>query len=119
MRRLKKKLSILSVLLSLEFLSLGLVTNDTISWSPQHFTPLLQAAAHAPARLVGLDCSAKTDESLVFDGDEESKPRSEMFSTTIEPAQVFLRRVIAAPLFSRTIFTPKVSRYISKSVLNL
>jgi hypothetical protein len=119
MLRVKKKLSIFSVLLSLEFLSLGLVTNGAFSWSPQHVPALLKAASHASARLVGLDCSAKTDDSFVFDGDDESKQRSEMFLTAIEPAQVFPRRIVVAPLFLKTILTPKVSRYISKSVLNL
>jgi len=115
----KKKLSVLSVLFGLNFLFLSLVTNDTFLWIPQHVPPLLKAASHVPARVVGLDCSGKTDESFVFDSDDDPKPRSESFSTTIDPAQVFLRGVVVAPLFLRNILTPKVSRYISKSVFNL
>jgi len=117
--RVKKKLSALSVLFSLEFLSLGFLTNGTFSWSTQHVPPLLKAASHAHARAVKLDSPAETDGGFVLESDGESKARSATFLTTNDPAQVFLRSFVVVRLFSRIILAPKVSRYIFKSVLNI
>jgi hypothetical protein len=119
MSRVKQKLSVLSVLFSVEFLSLGVFTIGTFSWSTQHVPPLLEAASHAHARAVKLDSPPETDGRFVLESDGEPKAPSATFLTTNDPAQVFLRSFVVVPLFFRIILTPKVSRYISKSVLNL
>jgi len=119
MSRLKKTLFVGSVLLSLEFLSLGFFITRTFAWTNQHVPPLLTAVPPVDAGPVRLDSPAKTDGSFVLEKDGEITPRSGGFLTTIEPAQVFLRSLVVVPFFFRIILTPKVSRYISKSVLNL
>jgi hypothetical protein len=115
MSRVKKKLSALSVLFSLEFLSLGFLTNGTFSWSTQHVPPLLKAASHNHARAVKLDSPAKTDGRFVLERYGEPMPRSRVFLTAKENARSF----VVVRLFSRIILAPKVSRYVSKSVLNI
>ena len=119
MSREKKRLAVLAVLLSLEFLSLGFFINRTFAWSNQHVPLLLAAIPLVDASPVRLDSPVKTDGSFVLEKDGEITPRSEGFLTTIEPAQVFLRSIVAVPFSFRIILTPKVSRYISKSVLIL
>jgi hypothetical protein len=119
MSRVKKILFLGSVLLSLEFLSLGFFINLTFAWSNQHVPPLLTAIPLVGASPVRLDAPAKTDGSFVLEKDGEITPRSGGFLTTIEPAQVFLRNFVVVPFSFRIILTPKVSRYIFKSVLNL
>ena len=76
MSRVKKQLAALAVLLGLEFLSLGLFTNGTFSWTNQHVPPLLKAASHTDARAVKLDSSAKTDDGFVLESYGELTPRS-------------------------------------------
>src|SRR5882724_9790558 len=61
MSRVKKQLSALSLLFSLEILSLGFFANGTFSWSTQHVLPLLKVASHTDAGAVTLDSPAKTD----------------------------------------------------------
>jgi hypothetical protein len=119
MSRVKKKLSALSVLFGLEFLSLGFLTNGTFSWSTQYVPPLLKAASHTHARAVKLDSPAKTDGRFVLERYGEPTPRSRVFLTAKENAKVSLRRFVVVRLFSRIILALKVSRYISKSVLNI
>jgi hypothetical protein len=119
MSRLKKTLFVGSVLLSLEFLSLGFFINRTFAWGNQHVPSLLTATPPVDASPVRLDSPAKTDASFVLEKDGEITPRSGGFLTTIERAQVFLRSVVVVPFSFRIILTPKVSRYIFKSVLNL
>jgi hypothetical protein len=119
MSHVKKKLSVLSVLFGLEFLSVGFFTNGTFSWITHPVPPLPKAVSHAHARAVKLDSPAETDGRFVLESDGEPKPRSATFLTTNDPAQVFLRSFVVVPFFFRIILTPKVSRYISKSVLNL
>jgi hypothetical protein len=119
MSRVKKKLSVLSVLFSLEFLSLGFFTNGTFSWSTHYVPPLLKAASHTHARAVKLDSPAKTDGRFVLERYSEPTPCSGGFLTAKENAKVSLGSFVVVPLFSRTILAPKVSRYIFKSVLNI
>lgn len=119
MSRVKKTALALSVLFSLEFLSLSLFTNGTFSWTNQYVTPLLKAAAHTDARAVRLDSPAKTDGRFVLERYSESTPRSGSFLTAKENTEVFLQSFIVVPLSFRFILAPKVSRYLSKSVLIL
>lgn len=119
MSRVKKILFVGAVLLSLEFLFLGFFINRSFAWSNQHVPPLLTAIPPVDASPVRLDAPANTDGSFVLEKDGEITPRSRGFLTTIEPTQVFLRSLVVVPFSFRIILTPKVSRYISKSVLNL
>jgi hypothetical protein len=119
MSRVKKILFVGSVLLSLEFLSLGFFIYRTFACSNQHVSPLLTANPPVDASPVRLDAPAKTDGSFVLETYDDPTPRSRGFLTTIEPAQVFLRNFVVVPFSFRIILTPKVPRYISKSVLNL
>jgi hypothetical protein len=118
MSRVKKKLSVLSVLLSLEFLSLGFFINGTFSWSNQHPPPPLKAASHMDGKAVKLDSPAKTEAPFV-ERYGELTPRSGDFLTAKKNAGVSLRSFIVVPLFFRINLAPKVSRYIFKSVLNI
>jgi hypothetical protein len=119
MSRVKKKLSVLSVLFSLEFLSLGFFTNGTFSWSTHYVPPLVKAASHTHARAVKLDSPAKTDGRFALERYTDHTPRSGVFLTTKENAGVSFRKSMVVPLFFRIILAPKVSRYIFKSVLNI
>jgi hypothetical protein len=119
MSRVKKTLFLGSVLLSLEFLSLGFFINRTFAWSNQHVPPLLTAIPSVDGSPIRLASPAKTDGSFVLEKDGEMTPRSGGFAATIEAAQVFRRSFVVVPFSFRIILTPKVSRYISKSVLNL
>ena len=110
MSRVKKKLSVLSVLLSLEFLSLGFFINGTFSWSNQHPPPSLKAAK--------FDSPAKTEGRSV-EKYSELTPRSGDFLTAKKNAGVSHRSFIVVPLFFRINLAPKVSRYIFNSVLNI
>jgi hypothetical protein len=118
MSRVKKKLAALAVLFSLEFLFLGLFTNGTFSWTRQYIPPLLKEALHTDASVVKLDSPAQTDGGFVFERYGEVTPRSE-FLAAKETAEVFLQSFIVVPLSFRFILAPKVSRYLSKSVLIL
>jgi len=100
MPRVKKNLSLLSVLFSLELLSPGFLTNRTFSWSTQHVPPLLKAASHTHARAVKLDSPAETDGGFVLERYGEPTPRSGGFLTAKENWGVFLRSFIAGRLFS-------------------
>jgi hypothetical protein len=119
MSRVKKTLFLGSVLLSLEFLSLGFFINRTFAWSNPHVQARLTAIASGVGSPVRLDAPNKTDDRLGLEKDGETTPRSGGFATTIEPAQVFLRSVVVVPFYFRIHLAPKVSRYLSKSVLNL
>ena len=118
MSRVKKKLSVLSVLLSLEFLSLGVFINGTFSSSNQQPPPSLKAASHMDGKAVKLYSPAKTEGRFV-EKYGELTPRSGDFLTAKKNAGVSLRSFIVVPLFFSINLAPKVSRYISKSVLNL
>ena len=119
MSYVKKTLFVGSVLLSLEFLSLGFFIDLTFAWITQQGSSLLTAVLPVGPSPVKLDSPAKTDRSFVLEKDGEMKPRSGGFLTTTEPVQLFLRSIVILPFSFRIIITPKVSRYISKSVLNL
>jgi hypothetical protein len=119
MSRVKKKLAALAVLFSLEFLFLGLFTNGTFSWTRQYIPPLLKETLHTDAGVVKLDSPAQTDGGFVLERYGELTPRSGEFLAAKETAEVFLQSFIVVPLSFRFILAPKVSRYLSKSVLIL
>ena len=111
MSRVKKTALALSVLFSLEFLSLGLFTNGTFSWTNQYVPPLLKAASHTMPAVVKLDSPAKTDGAFVLESYGESTPRSGGFLTAKETVGSLPPKLRRRPLFFRIILAPKVSRY--------
>jgi hypothetical protein len=115
MSRVKKKLAALAVLFTFEFLSLGLCTNGNFSCSNQY----ILAATQTDATTVKLGSPAKTDDVFVFGSNGEPTSRSGTFLTAKESLEISARSFFASPLFCRIILAPKVSHYISKSVLNL
>jgi hypothetical protein len=119
MSYVKKLLFVGSFLLSVEFLSLGFFINLTFAWINHHVSPLLTAILPVDASPVRFDSPANTDGRFIAKKDREITPRSGGFLTTTEPAQVFLRNRVIIPYSFRIIITPKVSRYIAKSVFNL
>ena len=98
---------------------LGLFTNRTFSWTSQYVLPLLNAASRIDASTVKLDSPAKTDGASILESYGEVTPRSGGFLAANDTAEVFLQSFIVAPLSFRFILAPKVSRYLSKSVLIL
>ena len=119
MSRAKKTLFVLSALFSLEFLSLGFFTNGIFSWTVRHVPPLLKAAPYTHDSAVKLDSPAKSDSRFVLERYAELTPDSAGFLTANENAEFSLRNLRVVPLRFRIILAPKVSRYISKSVLNI
>jgi hypothetical protein len=119
MSRAKKTLFVLSALFSLEFLSLGFFTNGIFSWTARHVPPMLKAARHSPDSAVKLDSPAKTDSRFVLERYAEQTPRSAGCLTANENTEFSPRNLRVVPLRFRIILAPKVSRYISKSVLNI
>ncbi len=102
MSRVKKKFSVLSVLLSLEFLSLGVFINGNFSWSNQHPSPSLKTASYMDGKAVKLDSPAKT-EGLFVERYGELTPRSGEFLTAKKNAGVSHRSFIVVALFSASI----------------
>jgi hypothetical protein len=114
MSRMKNKVAALAVLVGIELLSLSLFTSGT-SWSNQHTL----AGAQSDASAVKLGSPGKTDGGLVLGSYIEPTPRSGALLTEKEKPGIFVRSFVVSPAFYRIILAPKVSRYISKSVLNL
>ena len=119
MSRVTKKLAALAVLFSLEFLSLGLFANGTSFWADQYIPRLLKAVSHTDARTVALGSRTKTDGGLVLGSYGEPTPESRVFSTATAKPGISIRSFVVSPLFLRITLAPKVSRFISKSVLIL
>ena len=117
MSRVNKKIAALAVLFGLEFLSLGLFTNGTFSWTNQYITPLLKDASRTDVRVAKLD--AKTSGGFVLESYGEPTPQSGVFLAAKENSGISVRSFVVSPLFFRIILAPKVPRYIAKSVLNL
>jgi hypothetical protein len=107
------------VLLSLEFLSPSLFTNRIFARTAQPIPPLLKAASHDDGSAAKIDFPATTAARFVLEMYGELTPRSGVFLTAKENAGVSPRSVIVVPHFFTMIFAPKVSRHISKSVLNI
>jgi hypothetical protein len=119
MSRVKKKLVALSALFALEFLSLGFFTNGTFSWGTYYVPRRLKATLYAHARAAKLDSPAKADGGFALESSGEPTPSSEVFLTAKENVGISHRSFVVSPLFFQIILAPKVSRYISKSVLIL
>jgi hypothetical protein len=115
MSRANRKLAALAVLLSLEFLSLGLLINGIFYSSHTPFSATARADGNA-ARLV---FPGKPDGSFVPESYGEPTSQSGFFLTPNSHSGISRRRFVVSRLFIRTTLAPKVSRYISKSVLNL
>src|SRR5262249_44594809 len=118
MSRVKKKLAAVAVFFTLELLSLGLFTNGTFSWSNQHILVTTKTDTTTSTTLK-LSSPAKRDDAFVFRSYGEPTRRFGIFLTAKESLGISARSFVASPLFCRIILAPKVSRYISKSVLNL
>jgi hypothetical protein len=119
MSRIKKTPLALAVLFALEFLSLGLFANGTFFWTNQYAPPLLKVASHADASAGKLGSAAKTDGGFIFESSGEPIPSLGVFLTAKENVGISHRSFVVSPLFFKIILAPKVSRYISKSVLIL
>lgn len=119
MARIKKTLFAGSVLLGLEVLSLAVFIAGSFAWSHRHVPALLSAITPVDATPVRLHSPAKRDGGIVLEKDGETAPDSGCLFAATESARLFFRSPAAVPACLRTIFTPKVSRFISKSVLNL
>jgi len=104
---------------SLGFLSPSFFTNGAIDRSAQPVTALPKAASHDVAGAAEIDIPATPAAHFILEMYGEVPPRSEGFLTTSENAGVPPRSVIVVPHLFTVIFAPKVSRYISKSVLNI
>lgn len=115
----KKTLFVLPALFGLEFLFLGFFTNGIFSWTVRHVTPLLKGAPRTPESTVELNFPAKTVRRCVLEGYTEPTSRSAEFLTPNQNAKFSLKNLTTVPLRFRIILAPKVSRYISKSVLNI
>ena len=119
MSRVKNTALALSAWFSLEFFFLGLFPNGTFARTNQYVSPLLRVASHTYAGVVKLVSPAKTDGAPVLESYGEVTPRSGSFLAANETAKVFLQSFVVVPLSIRFILAPKVSRYLSKSVLIL
>jgi len=119
MSRAKKQLVALSALFALEFLSLGFFTKGTFSWDTHYVPRLPKAILYAHARAAKLDSPAKADDGFVLESSGEPTPSSGVFLTAKENIGISHRSFVVSPLFFQIILAPKVSRYISKSVLIL
>jgi hypothetical protein len=115
MSRVKKKLAALAFSFSLEFLPSGFFTSGTFSWTNQH----IPAAEDTDAGGRKLDSPVKTDGGVIVESYGERTSRSAVFLIAIENSKIFIRSFVIGPLFFRITLPPKVSRYISNSVLNL
>jgi hypothetical protein len=116
---LKKTFIAGSVLLSLEFLSLAVFIGRSFAWSHPYGPALLTAMPSINARPVGLDSAAKGDGSSALEKDGETTSDSGCFLAATHATQLFLRSPAVVPACFKLIITPKVSRCIFKSVLNL
>ena len=117
MSRVKKKLVALSALFALELVSVGFCTNGTFSWAT-HYVPR-KATSYAHGRAAKLDSPARADGAFVLESSGEPIPSSGVFLTTKENVGISYRSFVVSPLFFQITLAPKVSRYISKSVLIL
>ena len=118
MSRVNTILAAWAVLFGLEFVSLGLATNATFSWTNEYIPPLQMDSSHIATGDIKSDFPA-TDGGLVLESYGERTPQSGVFLTTKENLWISIRRFVDSSLCSRIILAPKVPRYVSKSVLNL
>ena len=115
MSRRKQTLTAFAIVLSVECLCLGLVANR--SFARNGATPsLLKAAARACSREAKLAAAKKPDAAFP---DASLGDGSPDFSSAKTNVEIGCRSGVSARTFLRTFITPKVSRYISNSVLIL
>ena len=119
MSRVKTILLAALVLLSLEFLAPSFFTNRVFYRSAQPIPAQLQAASRDDAGAARIDIPATTAAQFALEMYGELTPRSAGFFTAKENPGVPPRRVIVVRQLFTMIFAPKVSRHISKSVLNI
>lgn len=121
MSRVKTILLASLVLLSLEFLSPSLFTNGVFYRSAKPIPAVLKASSHdnAGAAKAKINNPATTAADLLLEIYGELTPRWESVLASNEKAGVAPRSVIVVPHEFSVIFAPKVSRYISISVLNI
>jgi hypothetical protein len=106
MSYVKKTLFVGSVLLSLEFLSLGFFINLTFAWiTQQGSSSLLTAVLPVDSSSVRLDSPDKTGAFVLARLPIDASLRRCL--TTAEPAQLFLRSIVIMPFSFRIILTPK------------
>lgn len=119
MSRVNKILAAWAVLFGLEFISLGLATNGTFSWTNEYIPPRQKDSSRIDTGDIKSDFPAQTGGGFVLESYGERTLQSGVFLTAKENLGISIRRFVASSLCSRIILTPKVPRYISKSVLNL
>ena len=107
------------VLLSLQFLSHGLFANGAFSRATQAMPPVLKSVTHANAGRAKSAFPAGTAGRSLLDTSGERTPRPAGFLKAKENAGILPRSFIAVGSFLAMTLAPKVSRYISKSVLNI
>lgn len=120
MSPVKKTLSLGSVYLGLEFLVLAVSATPGFPWSNQPVPALLTAVQSFDAPSSRLNLPAKDGGRV--DSDKNAETTTDVgcfFAANHKPAQVFFRGAAVVPACFKVILTPKVSRCISKSVLDL
>lgn len=117
MSNVKKVLCAALALLILEYLSLGVSIDAAFSRTPQPIAPVLQAASPIDGSAAKFESHAKSV-PFVLEMYGEPTPRSPACLTVKETVAVSPRRFIFVPPL-RFILAPKVSRYLTKSVLNI
>jgi hypothetical protein len=113
----KKTSLVLCGLFSLGFLTLGLFTNGILSRAARHVPSLFKAVSHTNGSAVQFNSPVTTGGRVIFEKYGEPTPPTGSFATAKQMAESSFRSIV--PLFFRVILTPKVSRHIFKSVLNI
>jgi hypothetical protein len=119
MSRLKNILFATAVLLILENLFFGFSINRIFPWSRQHVSTLLNTVGRIDATAAKLDSAPKIYSQFVLKADGEVAPGAQASVTAKESAGVSHRSFFIIAPCCRNILAPKVSPYISKSVLNI
>jgi hypothetical protein len=117
MSRVRKTFIAGAVLLGLELLGLGFFNGRSFAWSNPHLAARLTPITSADATPVVLESRAQGDDGSVAANDGDTTCPG-FFAAAGGRAQVLSRRVAVPLCFSQTL-TPKISRYIFKSVLIL
>jgi hypothetical protein len=113
MSRIKRRLSAAFVLLSLEFL-------NRVFWSiAQPIPVLLQTSSYESYGAARINISPTTAADLVLKIYGEPTPPAAGFFSANRKAGTSPRSVRVVPHSFNVMFAPKVSRYVSKTVLNI
>jgi hypothetical protein len=119
MSRVSKQLCTLSVVFSFGLLSLGFFIRGTFSWTTEHFPPLVNTASRTDAGVAKSYSLAKADGRVELNAYDEPPPRLGKLLTARVSGKASVISFVIVSFRFRIIFAPKVSRYISKSVLNI